>query len=35
MAAARALLGHKSLSMVSRYAAVDVNDAKKAVREDG
>ena len=35
VAAARALLGHKSLSMVSRYAAVDVNDAKKAVRDDG
>jgi integrase len=35
VAAARALLGHKSLAMVSRYAAVDVNDAKKAVSEDG
>ena len=35
VAAARAILGHKSLSMVSRYAAVDVSDAKKAVKEDG
>lgn len=35
VAAARALLGHKSLSMVSRYAAVNVDDAKKAVKEDG
>ena len=35
VAAARALLGHKSLAMVSRYAAVSVEDAKKAVDEDG
>ena len=35
VAAARALLGHKSLAMVSRYAAVNVDDAKKAVSEDG
>lgn len=35
VAAARAILGHKSLSMVSRYAAIDVNDAKKAAKEDG
>lgn len=35
VAAARAILGHKSLAMVSRYAAVDVSDAKKAVKEDG
>lgn len=35
VAAARAILGHKSLSMVSRYAAVDVSDARKAVSEDG
>jgi integrase len=35
VAAARALLGHKSLSMVSRYAAADLSDARKAVDEDG
>ncbi len=35
VAAARAMLGHKSLAMVSRYAAVNVDDAKKAVRDDG
>jgi integrase len=35
VAAARALLGHKSLSMVSRYAAADLSDAKKAVADDG
>ena len=31
VAAARALLGHKSLAMVSRYARPDVEDAKKGV----
>lgn len=35
VAAARALLGHKSLSMVSRYAAADLQDARKAVDQDG
>lgn len=35
VAAARAILGHKSLAMVSRYAAVDVSDANEAVKEDG
>lgn len=35
VAAARALLGHKSLNMVARYAESSVDDAKKAVEKDG
>lgn len=31
VAAARALLGHKSLAMVSRYASPDIDDAKRGV----
>lgn len=35
VAAARAILGHKSLNMVARYAASSVDDAKRAVEKDG
>jgi integrase len=35
VAAARALLGHKSLNMVARYAESSVDDAKRAVENDG
>jgi integrase len=35
VAAARALLGHKSLNMVARYASSSVEDAKRAVEKDG